>query len=1156
MTATIPTLSSQYDPTQCEAKWQQFWEANDIFKAAPSDGGETYSVVIPPPNVTGSLHMGHAFETALIDTLVRYHRMTGKNTLCLPGTDHASIAVQTILEKQLKAEGTTREALGRTEFLKRAWAWKAESGGTIVNQMRRLGFSVDWTRERFTLDDGLSKAVLEAFVKLYEEKLIYRGKYLVNWCPASQSAVSDLEVEQKEVDGKLWHFRYPFAEGEGYLEVATTRPETMLGDTAVAVNPDDDRYKHLIGKTLMLPLVQREIPIVGDEHVDPSFGTGCVKVTPAHDPNDFEMGVRHNLPFINILNKDGSLNENGGDFAGQDRFDARKNVVAALDQIGCLVKIEDYKHTVPYSDRGKVPVEPLLSTQWFVKIAPLSGAALADLDQAQSPYFVPERWSKVYRDWLVNLRDWCISRQLWWGHQIPAWYAVNQTNGQITDETPFVVAHNETEAQAKAIAQFGPDVQLQQDPDVLDTWFSSGLWPFSTLGWPDTAAADFQQYYPTTTLVTGFDIIFFWVARMTMMAKHLTGTMPFKTVYIHGLVRDENGKKMSKSANNGVNPLVLIDQYGTDALRYTLIKEVAGAGQDISLRLNRQIYELKLVKGLLSDTPRDGLHDRLTRHLKELRASQKPMPELIKLLQTDLKAQAAHPAAPDQFHASLQANLVALEQALQERDPLSESVEASRNFTNKLWNASRFVLINLDGRTPAQLGPPDHTQLELADRWILSRFHQVTQTMRQQLETHALGEAARLAYEFVWGDFCDWYIELVKSRLQGEDKAARQVAQQTLGFVLEGTLRLLHPFMPHITEEIWHTLTQQPNAVTISLALQLYPKVDVALIDSKLEQDFALLIGTIRTLRNLRAEAGIKPGERIEAILQTDNDQEHRILTEGWFYIKDLAKVSNLSISQPNGSQTVVSATDSDRASTINLSSSPDLPTTNLPTTAIATSATVPLHPSQPDWSAMTWLERLQIDMILQRLGAILTTYQRPLLILATIGVFVLIIEILKAVVGTIEAVPLLPSLFEVVGLVWSFWYVKVHLWQSGDRQRVWQQIQTLKQEIVGTDPAILAAAGTDTLPAITPTNQMFAGMMGTVQVLIPLAGLVDVAALQAKLTKDLQKIEGEIQALSTRLNNPKFVDKAPADVVQTVRDSLLEAETQAQLLQNRLDRL
>ncbi|MGK7889575.1 MAG: valine--tRNA ligase, partial [Leptolyngbyaceae cyanobacterium] len=482
MNVSTPTLPSQYDPSTTEAKWQAYWEENEVFKADPDHPGEPYCVVIPPPNVTGSLHMGHAFESALIDLLVRYHRMQGRNTLWLPGTDHASIAVQTILEKQLRAEGKTRDEIGRDKFLERAWEWKAESGGTIVNQLRRLGVSADWSRERFTMDKGLSSAVVKAFKTLYEKDLIYRGNYLVNWCPASQSAVSDVETESKEVDGHLWHFRYPLTDGSGFMEVATTRPETMLGDTGVAVNPKDDRYKSMIGKTLTLPLMNREIPIVADELVDPEFGTGCVKVTPAHDPNDFEMGKRHNLPFINIMNKDGSLNENAGEFVGQDRFEARKNVVRRLDEEGVLVKIEDYRHAVPYSDRGKVPVEPLLSTQWFIKIRPMADRALDFLDKHTDPVFVPERWTKVYRDWLVSLKDWCISRQLWWGHQIPAWFIVSETDGEITDSTPFVVAENAEEALEMAEEQFGEGIEIKQDPDVLDTWFSSGLWPFSTMG--------------------------------------------------------------------------------------------------------------------------------------------------------------------------------------------------------------------------------------------------------------------------------------------------------------------------------------------------------------------------------------------------------------------------------------------------------------------------------------------------------------------------------------------------------------------------------------------------------------------------------------------------------------------------------------------------
>jgi valyl-tRNA synthetase len=909
MTQNPPELATKYDPFATEAKWQEYWETNKTFKADPDRPGEPYCIVIPPPNVTGSLHMGHAFNNTLIDALIRYHRMRGDNALYLPGTDHASIAVQTILEKQLREEGKNRYDVGREKFLERAWEWKEESGGTIVNQLRRLGVSCDWTRERFTLDEGLSKAVTEAFLRLYEQGLIYRGNYLVNWCPQSQSAVSDLEVENQEVNGNLWHFRYPLTEGGGFVEVATTRPETMLGDTAVAVNPKDDRYKDFIGKTVTLPIMERQIPIVADELVDPAFGTGCVKVTPAHDPNDFAMGKRHQLPFINIMNKDGSLNENAGPFAGQDRFEARKKVVERLKTDGFLVKIEEYKHTVPYSDRGKVPVEPLLSTQWFVKIRPLADKTLELLDKHNEPIFVPDRWTKVYRDWLVKLQDWCISRQLWWGHQIPAWYAVSETNGEITDDTPFVVAANEEEAWEKAKAKFSADVKLERDPDVLDTWFSSGLWPFSTLGWPEETN-DLATYYPTNTLSTGFDIIFFWVARMTMMGTHFTGKMPFQTVYIHGLIRDENGKKMSKSAGNGIDPLLLIDKYGTDAVRYTLMREVIGAGQDIRLEYDREKDE-------------------------------------------------------------------------------SASVEASRNFTNKMWNAARFVMMNLatDFVTDLTDLRDLRDELELSDRWILSRFNQVVKQTCNYLDNYGLGEAAKGLYEFIWNEFCDWYIELVKSRLQGDNPSSKKVAQQTLAFVLDGFLRLLHPFMPHITEEIWHTLNRVGDETC--LALQAYPKLDESLIDLELEAEFELLFGVIRNVRNLRATTEIKPSVKVTAFLQSENEKEREILTKNESYILDLAKVEKL---------TITDAVSADVGKTI-------------------------------------------------------------------------------------------------------------------------------------------------------------AGVFGTVQALIPLEGVVDIEALRGRLEKKLAKIEGQIKSLSGRLNNPKFVSKADPKVVQEVRDNLAEAEKQAEILRDRLNR-
>jgi valyl-tRNA synthetase len=907
MTANLPP---QYDTKTTEAKWQQIWETNQTYKVDPAQGGKPFCIVIPPPNVTGSLHLGHAFEQSLIDALIRYHRMCGDNTLYLPGTDHASIAVQTILDKQLKAEGKTRYDVGREKFLERAWEWKAESGGTIVNQLKRMGVSADWARERFTLDEGLSAAVLEAFVRLHKDGLIYRGQYLVNWCPASQSAVSDLEVENKETNGSLWYFRYPLSDGSGFIEVATTRPETMLGDTGVAVNPKDERYKHLIGKTVRLPILDRDIPIVGDDFVEAEFGTGCVKVTPAHDPNDFAMGKRHNLPSINIMNKDGTLNENAGEFNGQERFAARRNVVAKLEELGNLVKIEAYKHTVPYSERGKVPVEPLLSTQWFVKIRPMADNCLEHLDNQNSPDFVPQRWGKVYRDWLVKLQDWCISRQLWWGHQIPAWYAVSESGGEITDNTPFFVAKNEEEARAQAIEQFGADVKLVRDPDVLDTWFSSGLWPFSTLGWPDNTA-DLELYYPTATLVTGYDIIFFWVARMTMMAGYLTGKMPFQDVYIHGLVLDENGKKQSKSANNGIDPLLLIDKYGTDALRYTLVREVVGAGQDIRIQYNRKTDE-------------------------------------------------------------------------------SESVEASRNFTNKIWNAARFVMLNFETSgfkiDRDNLTCPAIESLEVADKWILSRFHQTARQTSDYIDRYGLGEAAKGLYEFFWGDFCDWYIELVKSRLQeGADPASKLVVLQTLAFVLDGILKLLHPFMPHVTAEIWQTLTESDERNDISI--QPYPTSDASLINPELDREFDLLIGVTRTIRNLRAEADLKRAIKVSIVLQSDSAIEREILERGKTYLCDLAQIENLTI------------------------------------------------------------------------------------------------------------------------------------------------VDRLAEE---------------------PTRSI-ASVFATVQIILPLTGVVDLDAFKAKIQKKIDKIDKEIESIHGRLNNTKFIERATPEVVQQTKDMLAESQKQKEILQERL---
>jgi valyl-tRNA synthetase len=912
-------LPKTYDPAGTEARWQQAWESSGAFHPDPAAPGEPFSVVIPPPNVTGSLHMGHAFNTALIDTIVRFQRLQGKNVLCLPGTDHASIAVQTILEKQIKAEGASKDDLGRDAFFERAWAWKAESGGTIVGQLRRLGYSVDWKRERFTLDPGLNRSVVKAFVRLHEQGLIYRGEYLVNWCPASGSAVSDLEVEMKEVEGSLWHLRYPLtplagpsdqtaeqaaasstiaAEAEGFsragscaatlaeaeqpslasaavpgeaagaahhpidhLMVATTRPETMLGDTAVAVNPSDPRYAHLVGRSITLPLVGRQIPIVADAHVDPAFGTGCVKVTPAHDPNDFAIGQRHGLPQITVMAKDGTMNEAAGRFAGLDRFEARKAVVEAMEAEGLLVKTEPHRHSVPYSDRGKVPVEPLLSTQWFVRTEPLAERCRTALDNpaGPEPRFVPERWSKVYRDWLTDIRDWCISRQLWWGHRIPAWFVVSETGGVITEATPYVVARDEAEAWAKAEAQFGGaaraaaqvagsgepgataaesaarPLQIEQDPDVLDTWFSSGLWPFSTLGWPGEATAagpgpgaggeasqepaDLATWYPTSVLVTGFDIIFFWVARMTMLAGALLqeahpnhagpvpadpanpdaparerpvggrdSWMPFRDVYIHGLVRDENNRKMSKSAGNGIDPLLLIERYGADALRFALVREVAGAGQDIRLDYDRK-----------TDT--------------------------------------------------------------------SATVEAARNFANKLFNATRFALMNLGGETPASLGEPVLAELESEDRWILSRLVRTSSQCAELYGSYRLGEAAKLLYEFAWNDLCDHYIEWAKPRLFGDDEAARTTARRVLARSLEALLVMLHPLMPHLSEDLWHAVTGAEASEF--LALQRWPQPEPAWLDASHEGAFQFGIDAVRAIRNLRALSGVKPSEKLPIGIHT-----------------------------------------------------------------------------------------------------------------------------------------------------------------------------------------------------------------------------------------------------------------------------------------------
>ncbi|MDC3207178.1 valine--tRNA ligase [Prochlorococcus sp. AH-716-B03] len=812
-----------YSPFEVEKKWQEKWESLNAFSPNPEDDGEPFCVVIPPPNVTGSLHMGHAFNTALIDVVVRFQRLLGKNVLCLPGTDHASIAVQTILEKQLKSEGKTSEDIGRDEFLKRAWNWKEQSGGRIVSQLKRIGYSVDWNRERFTLDQKLNEAVIEAFNILYKKNLIYRGEYLVNWCPESQSAVSDLEVEMQEVNGHLWHFKYPLISESGekldkYLEVATTRPETLLGDTAVAVNPDDDRYKEFIGIKVKVPFVDREIPIIADSHVDKDFGTGCVKVTPAHDPNDFAIGKRHNLKQINVMNKDGTLNINAGIFQNLDRYEARKKIIKELDNLGLLTKIENYKHTVPFSDRGKVPIEPLLSTQWFLKMDDISQGCLNEID-SKKPSFIPPRWEKVYKDWLENINDWCISRQLWWGHQIPAWYVLDESQDSIEQNTPYIVARNEEDALIEANKKFGLNIKLVRDKDVLDTWFSSGLWPFSTLGWPNTNDPDFKKWYPNSVLVTGFDIIFFWVARMTMMGNTFTNNIPFKDVYIHGLVRDEKNKKMSKSSGNGIDPILLIDKYGSDALRFALIREVAGAGQDIRLDFDRK-----------KDT--------------------------------------------------------------------SSTIEASRNFANKLWNATKFVLINKTSNNNYSLNESDEISLELCDKWILSKLNQVNIKVAALLKDYKLGESAKLLYEFTWNDFCDWYVEFAKQRFNNTETKNRQISEKVLIKVLNDILVMIHPFMPHITEELWHVLQLKPDNALLSL--QKWPIHENKFVDNKLDNSFQQLFEIIRLIRNLRAELGLKPSEKGPVYLISDNDELIDFLKTLVDDIQTLTKSSEVIIFKAN----------------------------------------------------------------------------------------------------------------------------------------------------------------------------------------------------------------------------------------------------------------
>jgi valyl-tRNA synthetase len=793
-------MDKTYSPHEIEQRHYQRWEANGWF--APSGEGTPYCIVIPPPNVTGTLHMGHAFQDTIMDTLTRYQRMSGRNTLWQPGSDHAGIATQMVVERQLNAEGTSRTELGREQFVERVWQWKSESGGQINQQLRRLGASVDWERERFTMDDDLSAAVTRVFVSLFDEGLIYRGKRLVNWDPVLHTALSDLEVLQEDEPGHLWHFRYPLADGSGHLTVATTRPETMLGDSAVAVHPDDERYQKLIGKELELPLVGRRIPVIADEYVDPEFGTGCVKITPAHDFNDYEVGLRHNLPQYNIFDDDAAINDSAPEaYRGLDRYDARKKVVADLDALGLLGAVEDYDRKVPRGDRSGEIVEPYLTDQWYVKIKPLAEPAIEAVESGRIR-FVPETWTKTYYEWMYNIQDWCISRQLWWGHRIPAWY----------DDAGNVYV-GEDEAAVRAKYKLDAGLALRQDDDVLDTWFSSALWPFSTMGWPEKTDS-LKAFYPGNVLVTGFDIIFFWVARMIMMGLKFAGDVPFHEVYIHGLIRDQEGQKMSKSKGNVLDPLDLID------------------GVDLDTLLDKR------TRGLMQP------------HLKPKieQATRKQFPNGI-----------------DEYGAdALRFTFAAL--ATTGRDIRFDlgRIEGYKNFCNKLWNAARYTHMNTE--YAADVAP----ELSPADRWIRSRLQKAVAAVHEYFANYRLDLAAQAMYDFTWHEFCDWYLELSKPVLQSDDAsdAQKEGARRTLIDVLESLLRLLHPIMPFITEEIWQQTKLRAGIDGETIMLRPYPQAADYLADPEAEQEIEWVQQFILGIRQIRGEMDISPGKKLPVLLQ------------------------------------------------------------------------------------------------------------------------------------------------------------------------------------------------------------------------------------------------------------------------------------------------
>ncbi|MFJ7917708.1 MULTISPECIES: valine--tRNA ligase [unclassified Lysinibacillus] len=799
MTENI-SMPTKYDPQSIEAGRYEWWLQGKFFEAQPTSNKEPYSIVIPPPNVTGRLHLGHAWDTTLQDILIRMKRMQGYDALWLPGMDHAGIATQAKVEAKLREDNMTRYDLGREKFLEKTWEWKEEYAGHIRDQWAKLGLALDYSRERFTLDQGLSDAVKTVFVQLYEKGLIYRGERIINWDPAAKTALSDIEVIYQDVQGAFYHMKYPLADGSGYVEVATTRPETMLGDSGVAVHPKDERYQHLIGKTVILPIVGREIPIVADDYVDMEFGTGVVKMTPAHDPNDFEVGNRHNLERILVMNEDGTMNELAGKYNGMDRFECRKQIVADLQESGVLIRIEEHTHSVGHSERSGAVVEPYLSAQWFVKMQPLADASLAlQKDEEGKVNFVPSRFENTYSRWMENIRDWCISRQLWWGHQIPAWYH---------NETGEIYVGKEAPADAE---------NWTQDEDVLDTWFSSALWPFSTMGWPDETNEEYKRYYPTSTLVTGYDIIFFWVSRMIFQGLEFTDQRPFKDVLIHGLVRDGEGRKMSKSLGNGVDPMDVIDQYGADSLRYFLATG-SSPGQDL----------------------------RYT----------------------------------------------------------TEKVEAIWNFSNKIWNASRFALMNMEGMTFDEI---DLTgEKSVADKWILTRLNETIERVTSLAERYEFGEVGRELYNFIWDDFCSWYIEMAKLPLYGDDEAAKKTTRSILAYVLDQTMRLLHPFMPFITEEIWQHLPHEGESITVAA----WPTVRTDLHFAEEADNMKLLMDIIRSVRNIRAEVNTPMSKKVPLYISAKDVATATVLEANKAYLEKFCNPETLTIGEsleaPGQSMTAV----------------------------------------------------------------------------------------------------------------------------------------------------------------------------------------------------------------------------------------------------------